>query len=58
MCEEDMGAGRGLGGCGARGRREKVALDAVVDDEEGCGGGGGAKEDGGETGVYSADCLA
>jgi hypothetical protein len=53
-----MGAGRGLGGCGARGWREKVALDAVVDDEEGCGGGGGAKEDGGETGVYSADCLA
>lgn len=48
-----MGAGWGVGG-----RREECALDAVVDDKEGCGGGGGAEEDGGEAGVDAADGLS
>lgn len=56
MCEEDMGAGRKFFGGG--GGREERALDAVVDNEEGCGGGCGAKEDGGKTCVDAADCLA
>lgn len=49
-----MGAGWGVGG---RRRREECALDAVVDNEEGCGRRGGAEEDGGEAGVYAADGL-
>lgn len=53
MCEDDMGAGRGVGG-----RREECALDAVVDDEERCGGGGGAEEDRGEAGVDAAHGLS
>lgn len=58
MCEEDMSAGGLVGGRRAGCWGEELALDAVVDNEEGCGGGGRAEEDGGETGIDSADCLA